>query len=492
MGKKSAFRGKVFVIGFGSVSRCTIPLLLKLVEVLPSQITIVDEGKPTDQLRQLLQTGVHYIQIRVTAENYRQLLKEHLKAGDLVIDLACNIDTCAILDYCHNHGIHFLNTAVEQWSPYKAQAEGDLRKLTLYSRHRAIEKMISKWPTMGPTAIIDHGANPGLVSHFAKKAILEISEAFFTHRSFDERTGPLREAYQARSYAALCDLLGIKSIHISERDSQVTHQYKEIGEFVNTWSVEGFIEEGIAPVELGWGSHERRIPEEAVFHQEGPKNAICLAARGINTWVRSWVPSGEIKGMVIRHGEALSLSQFLSHHRKDGTFYRPTVHYAYCPCDSALISLHEFEMRQFEAPEKIRILSDEIAGGADELGCLLMGHDFRCWWIGSVLNINEVRRLTAGQNATTLQVAISLIAALDWLIANPQRGLCFPEVLDHERVLDFARPYLGEFISKPVHWSPLDRKNPFLDYFQTKKILPEDEWQFTTFLCHHPHLQEIN
>ncbi len=31
-------------------------------------------------------------------------------------------------------------------------------------------------------------------------------------------------------------------------------------EFVNTWSVDGFVSEGAQPAELGWGSHEKHFP----------------------------------------------------------------------------------------------------------------------------------------------------------------------------------------------------------------------------------------
>jgi homospermidine synthase len=31
--------------------------------------------------------------------------------------------------------------------------------------------------TNGPTAVITHGANPGLVSHFVKQALLDIASA---------------------------------------------------------------------------------------------------------------------------------------------------------------------------------------------------------------------------------------------------------------------------------------------------------------------------
>src|SRR4029453_18367102 len=135
---------------------------------------------------------------------------------------------------------------------------------------------------------------------------------------------------------------------------------------------------------------------------------ICLAQMGVKTWVRSWVPSGEITGMVVRHGEAFTISDHLTVWDGRRPAYRPTVHYAYCPTDAAVSSLHELEMRWWDLQPEQRILSNEILHGRDELGVLLMGHDFNSWWTGSLLDIHEARRLVPGQKATTLQVAAAL------------------------------------------------------------------------------------
>ena len=94
--------------------------------------------------------------------------------------------------------------------------------------------------------------------------------------------------------------LGVKVIHCSERDTQITDQPKQVNEFVNTWSVEGFREEGTTTAEMGWGTHEKELPPLAYEHTEGPRNQICLARMGINTWVTSWVP----ELLHSRHGRA--------------------------------------------------------------------------------------------------------------------------------------------------------------------------------------------
>ena len=70
--------------------------------------------------------------------------------------------------------------------------------------------------------------------------------------------------------------------------------------------------------------------------------------------------------MVVRHGEAFSISDRLTVWEDGKAVYRPTVHYAYCPCDAAINSLHELEMRQYKLQEKQRIMNDEIIKGADD------------------------------------------------------------------------------------------------------------------------------
>lgn len=166
---------------------------------------------------------------------------------------------------------------------------------------------------------------------------------------------------------------------------------KEVNEFVNTWSVDGFYEDILPQLKCGWGTHERVLPPNAIFHNYGPCNQICIAKMGMKTWVRSWVPSGEITGMVIRQLKPFTISDYLTVWDDGKPVYRPTVHYAYCPTDSAISSLHELEMRQYRLQEKQRILNDEIISGKDELGVLLMGHDFNAWWVGafSILTSQE-------------------------------------------------------------------------------------------------------
>ncbi len=57
--------------------------------------------------------------------------------------------------------------------------------------------------------------------------------------------------------------LGVRVIHIAERDTQIANIPKQAGEFVNTWSVDGFIGEGSQPAELGWELTKNTFPRLA-------------------------------------------------------------------------------------------------------------------------------------------------------------------------------------------------------------------------------------
>src|SRR3989304_2881111 len=123
-------------------------------------------------------------------------------------------------------------------------------KYTLHTRHMEIRKRIETWgDNKGTTAIIDHGANPGLVSHFTKHALLGIAEKILKEKPGDPRRPRFEKALADKNFAKLAQLSGVKVIHISERDTQITDKPKRVNEFVNTWSIEGFFEEGVAPAE---------------------------------------------------------------------------------------------------------------------------------------------------------------------------------------------------------------------------------------------------
>jgi len=478
------FPSRILFVGFGAVARCTLPILLKHISINPKFIRILDFEPDEAALKPWIERGVTFFKDRVTRENLGTLLGRHVSTGDLVIDLAWNIDCCEIVQWCHEQGVLYLNTSVELWDPYSGAKDKHPTERTLYFRHMKLRRMTSEWSEAGVTAVIEHGANPGLISHFTKQALLDIAQRALADSKFnEEHTEKIARHAKAGEFNHLAHQLGVAVIHCSERDTQITNQPKQVDEFVNTWSVEGFREEGTTTAEMGWGTHEKELPAFAFEHAEGPKSQICLARMGINTFVSSWVPPDHhIIGMIVRHGEAFTITEKLTVWDGENVIYRPTVHYAYCPCDCAITSLHELRGFNYQLQSRIRIMTDEIISGADILGALVMGHPYQSWWCGSDLDIEESRRLVPHQNATTMQVAISVVAACMWMIENPRKGLCVPDDLPHDYILEICKPYLGKFVSVASDWTPLKHYANFFRGYNQPQLDLSDPWQFKNFL----------
>jgi homospermidine synthase len=477
------FNKKILFVGYGAVAECTLPILFKHIKVPAKNVTIMDFEDRREKLKKWTSKGVNFVQDKVAIDNLATILGKYVSAGDIIIDLAWNIDALEILQWCHDKGVLYINTSTEVWDPYEGLPDNKPTTKTLYWRHMNLRRMIGKWKTKGATAVIEHGANPGLLSHFTKQGLIDIGESLIADKKLTaKKAEEVKQLIKDRTFNVLAQKIGVKVIHCSERDTQISDVPKQVDEFVNTWSIEGFREEGTTTAEMGWGTHEKELPAFAYTHKDGPQNQICLARMGMNTWVRSWVPDYTTQGMVVRHGESFTISDKLTVWKDGKAIYRPTMHYAYCPCDNAIISLHELRANDYKLQSKLRIMNDEITSGADILGALIMGHDYNSWWVGSDLSIEESRRLVPHQNATTMQVAISVTAATMWMIENPEQGVLVPDDLPHDYILDIAKPYLGKWISKSSDWTPLrDYKNAFKGFNKPDLDL-KDPWQFKNFL----------
>ena len=264
-------------------------------------------------------------------------------------------------------------------------------------------------------------------------------------------------------WADMMRTLGVHGIHIAERDTQVRLTPRQPGHFVNTWSVEGFIAEGFQPAELGWGTAETWMPDNAHTHAKGCKSAIWLEQPGANTRVRTWCPTpGPQFGFLVTHNEAISIADYYTVGDAAGPNYRPTCHYAYHPCDDAVLSLHEM-LGSNQIQDVHHILDvDEIVSGIDELGVLLFGHARNALWFGSRLSNDETKTLAPDQNATGLQVTSAVLAGMVWALENPEAGIVETDEMDHALCLEVQRPYLGPVEAHYTDWTPLtDRQSQF-------------------------------
>src|SRR5580765_1171576 len=429
------FPGRILFVGFGSIGQGALPLVLRHVGIAPERITIVTaEDKGADEAAKY---GIKFVKERLTRENFRRVLNPLLGRGDFLINVAVEVSSVALIKLCWEKGAMYLDTCIEPWLGGYTDPTMPVGKRTNYALREEV-LALRGGNARAPTAVLTHGANPGLVSHFVKQALLNIAA-----------------------------------------DTQVSNKPKLAGEFVNTWSVDGFVSEGCQPAEMGWGTHERNFPRDGKRHDAGCLAAIYLMQPGAGTRVRTWTPkAGHFYGFCITHSEAISMADYFTVREGMQVAYRPTVHYAYHPSDSAVMSVHELGGHNYVQQERQRILKDEIISGIDELGVLLAGHKKNAYWYGSQLSIEEARKLVPHNTATSLQVCVAVLSGMVWAMENPQRGVTEPDEMDLRRNLEVCMPYLGPVVGAYTDWTPLYQRGELFE----EDLDRSDPWQFKNVL----------
>lgn len=290
-----------------------------------------------------------------------------------------------------------------------------------------------------PTALVAHGANPGLMSVLVKAALIALAGDVGLQ---------LPEPEDRAGWAALARALDVpvRVIQVAEYDSQQAPGYPRDGEFANTWSAEGFITECLQDAELGWGTHEPTLPPDGYRHGYGSGAAIALDRLGHRTRVWSWSPQhGPFDAYLITHNESISIAEYLTDTTTGQPPYRPTVYYAYRPTTATQVSIQWLDDRAAPRVRGEHILRDEIQCGEDELGVLLMSGRDGAVWYGSRLSVQRARSLAPYSTATSLQVASCLVVGMQWMLANPARGVMESDALDFRPVLADAAHW----------WAPL-------------------------------------
>jgi homospermidine synthase len=465
------FDGPIVMIGFGSIGRGTLPLLERHIEFDPAKFVVID---PVDTDRALLdERNLRFIKVALTPANYRDILTPLLNVGPgrgMIVNLSVDTSSADLMELCKDLDAFYIDTVCEPWPGLYNNPKASLSDRSNYRLRETVLDVRRRRPG-GVTAVSCCGANPGMVSWFVKQALLDVARD----------TGAAADAPKDREgWGRLMQRVGVKGIHIAERDTQRAREPKPRGVFINTWSVEGFCSEGLQPSELGWGTHEKAMPPEGQRHTFGCDAAIYLARPGAGTLVRSWTPTAQAQhGFLVTHNEAISIADYFTLREGGKAVYRPTCHYAYHPCDDAVLSLHEMAGAAWKRQQRWKILDEqEIVDGIDELGVLLYGHARNAYWYGSQLSVEETRRLVPYQNATGLQVTSAVLAGIVWMLENPDRGVTEADEMDFHRCLEIQRPYLGPVVGVYTDWTPLhDRPGLF-----PEELDKGDPWQFHNVL----------
>ena len=209
------FPGRLIFVGFGSIGQGVLPLILRHVGIQPDQVTIVTADEAGEKIAQ--EYGVRFVKHALTRQNYKSVLDPIVGRGDFLLNLSVDVSSLALIKFCWEKGSLYLDTCTEPWpGGYTDPTISPSRRTNYALREEALTLRDSK--QRAPTAVITHGANPGLVSHLVKQALLNIASD----------TGVTVEEPNTRGeWAALAHLLGVKVIHIAERDTQISQRPKD-------------------------------------------------------------------------------------------------------------------------------------------------------------------------------------------------------------------------------------------------------------------------
>ncbi len=459
------------MIGFGSIGRGTLPLIHRHFNFDPKRFVIVS---PNDANKHIAdEYGVRFLKMAITRENYRDILTPLLTEGDgqgFCVNVSVDTDSLGLMKLCRNLNALYIDTSTEPWAGFYYTPTGQRADRTCYAIRETVRAEKLNNPG-GTTAVSCCGANPGMVSWFVKEALINLAADL----------GMDCDAPQTREeWAVLMRDAGVKGIHVSERDTQRPKTPPPLNVYAGTWCVESFITEGLQPAELGWGTHERWMPPNAVRQKgNGCRAGIFLDQAGVSTRVRTWCPTpGAQYGFLMTHNESISIADYYTVGAGLEPEYRPTCHYAYHPANDALASLHKALGSSMEEEEYMLLEADDIADGVNELGVLLFGHARNAYWYGSRLSIDETRRMAPYQNATALQVTSAVLAGMVWALENPNAGIVETDEMDHARCLQVQKPYLGPVEGHYTGWHPLaDRSQLYADDMDKS-----DPWQFRNVL----------
>lgn len=427
------------LLGMGSIQRS----LMELMNVDKSplrhlkMICITPESIPNYIMK--LQPQLKHIKKYITDDNMDKLLEPYLLPNVFVIDLTVNTDSIAIMKLCKKNDTLYINSSVEEY--HKPIAPKNPEKLTLYYQDIQLDKEMNKIKN-DSSQIHSMGLNPGAISSFVLCAIMEYCKKY---------KPTLVELLKKDKYNIVCkDIL--EMIHISEYDNQEIKQRPEQNCFYSSWSADGLISEALSPsfiaspikpkgyIKSKYNKYMYYSPK--LRSMDCKTESICLDTLG-NPF--------PITGRMITHFETVSLANKLGYGK-----YCPRISYVYSCCPISNIGLNEMQKNKYKEPKNKYVFTQKDITNKDSfdsMGATLIFKDGCRWWCGTVLDNNETMRIMGKgcyTNATQLQVSISVLAGIEWLMKHKHEDTITSEEIPFSYIINRCRPYWGAFYCKEI------------------------------------------
>lgn len=458
------FDGRIVQFGFGAVGKSFFEKLPKEIRYKENNYYVVTrDGREFAAYVNLGGIVQNFLVREVTRDNFTEVFAPLLSSGDLLIDFADTVGTKDIFDWCADHNIMYINTGEADWPDhwYCIFEEND-SKNALREKHNRKEES-NHFPI-----VLQHGNNPGLVSHFVKAAL-----EYVVRTQFKKHKG-MNALLKAGQFPELAQALGVKMIHVNDIDLQEIKGETDSKRLVSTWCTDSFWFEMLSEATLNVGTHERIDFEDKCNFVNFEKGYLEFEKMAADVKGRTFYPGGLFEGFLVPHEETITIAKSLEVKEEGKTVYRPTVLFLYSPCRYAreyfaAAKVNDYPhpdpgkpqdceeegkyiIRGYKYPQEVEILyRNRIASGTEYVGVLLLGEGFEPVWVGNRVEcsfLNKDKRTGEWQTPTITPVAISALAAVCWMLKNRDKGgIYFPDdIADYKSIIKFAEKYISKTI----------------------------------------------
>lgn len=330
--------------------------------------------------------------------NDRDKIKTFVKEDDLLVDLTNDQNTFLIADWCYKNNVNYINADIG--------TVGNLTTKEIYNLF--LKEKNKRKGKVGKTVLYSMGMNPGMVSAYLKKAIKDFS----------------------------LEKEMIEEIHVSEIDSQISDKMAEKKTIIGTWCIQGIFEDGIT--------------ESALYKTDYWENKLNLNKKAKNNiyWTKNpWYK----KFNTILSGNHEEIYEIGMEYDVPVCFsYKPPVQFM--ESTKNLTSIKKYK-------KHIMSLDDTISGD-NVVGIYILTKDKKEIFVGSKLNINQVKKLIKRKiknltlNATSVLTAGGVIAGIKYILKHKNKGYIMPLDCEHDFLIKEAMPFLGEFYSDYLNFKP--------------------------------------
>lgn len=475
---------RLLLLGMGSIMRAFLELLshenhnlLKL-----PAICICPEDIPDYILK--MKPDLQHIKEAITESNVEKLIQPLIDSTVLVIDLTVNVETIDIIVLCKRSGAMYINTSLEKYN--KDESNMDPEKTTLYYQELCLRNAIQETPIPNPTILHSMGMNPGAISALMYQAIESYCKTYrpdlldtINNNNDENSSGKESKDGMWKGINKIASEV-VDVGHISEYDNQLLRpeiQFKS-GSMINSWSSHGYVAEALC---TSFISSSIQIPgyiqskfNPRIYYSPEYKsmdcttNSICLYPDGTPF---------EYVGRMITHFEVVSLSEYLA--LGD---YVPRLSYVYSSSPISQQCLEDIKNRGYKEPSEYYVFNQHDVinkDSFDSLGACVYFRDGRKFWCGTVLSNTQTMKLLGAEtrvNATQLQVAIAILAGIEWMLENPNRGVITAEEIPHKYIIQRCIPYWGNFFCRKIQQSCTNEdKNDYNDNYTVSSELIIDK-----------------